>query len=82
MVVRKSGDDPSFETVLRTAPNEGDAIIGCIPIGHGLPTITPSISLKQCEIGRYLGCRYDGKWWVGHIRDISKENEDVQIRSK
>ena len=25
-------------------------------------------------------CRYDGKWWVHHIRDISEENEDVQIQ--
>ena len=79
VVQRLSGDEPSFETALLTAQNEEDATVGCTPIGHRLPTITSSISGKQCEIGRYVGCCYDGKWWVRHIRDISEENEDVQI---
>ena len=62
MVVRRlSGDEPSFETVLLTAPNEGDPTVGCTPIGPGLPTATTSISWKQCEIVRYVGCRYDRK---------------------
>ena len=51
MVVRRlSRDEPSFETALLTAPNEGDVNVGCTPIGHRLPTTTPSISWKQCEI--------------------------------
>ena len=80
MVVRRlSGDEPSFETVLITAPNEGDPTAGYTPIGPGLPTTTTSISWKQCEIVRYVGCRYDRKQWVRHIRDISKESEDVHI---
>ena len=58
---RLSGDEPSFETVLLTAPNEGDPTVGCTPIGPGLPTATTSISWKQCEIVRYVGCRYDVK---------------------
>ena len=44
VVQRLSGNERSFETALLTAPNEGDATVGCTLIGHGLPTVTLSVS--------------------------------------
>ena len=38
-----------------------------------------SVELHHCEIGKYVACIYDDKWWVGLIRDASEEEGDVLI---
>ena len=37
------------------------------------------VSMKNCEIGKYACCIYDGKWWVGLILETSEEENDVSI---
>ena len=38
-----------------------------------------SVELHHCEIGKYVACIFDDKWWIGLIRDASEEEGDVLI---
>ena len=47
--------------------------------------ISPAIKVsnisqvEEYSLGQFILCRYDEDWWVGSIRDISFENEDVLV---
>lgn len=32
------------------------------------------------QIGQYVSCLYDGKWWLGNILEINAEYEDVKVQ--
>ena len=34
---------------------------------------------KAFQIGNYIACKYDGRWWIGLIEEISEENRDVGV---
>ncbi|MES9880157.1 MAG: hypothetical protein ABW185_04670 [Sedimenticola sp.] len=77
LVRRVSGDAVSFEVSNVRARDEP---VVNVPDEVSSPELQKtSVSLKQCEIGKYVCCLYDGKWWIGLIRDKSEEDEDVQI---
>ena len=40
---------------------------------------TNSSQVEEYSLGQFILCRYDEDWWVGSIRDISFENEDVLV---
>ena len=46
-------------------------------------TTRPSASVgrfQDHEVGQYVACSYDDKWWVGYIKDKSDEESDFFIK--
>ena len=68
LIKRISGNEPSFEAVVFQHPTDSQTTAG-----------TNSIQLRDCEIGKYVACAYDGNWWIGLIRETSENEGDVQI---
>ena len=52
---------------------------------HDLISISPTnkvsniSQVEEYSLGQFILCRYDEDWWVGSIRDVSFENEDVLV---
>ena len=70
MVKRVSGcNQAAFEAVVYPDTLASSTGSGCMR----------SIKLHHCEIGKYVACIYDDKWWIGLIRDVSEEEGDVLI---
>ena len=40
---------------------------------------TKLISLSDLSPGNFVACIYDAHWWIGHVCEISEEQEDVFI---
>lgn len=40
----------------------------------------PSVRFSDLDIGKYIGCTYDEKWWVGYILDKSEEENDLLVK--
>ena len=66
VVKRISRDDSSFVAKLFTTPHTSQRD----PQAHA-ETQAPEITILQCQPGQYIVCKYDGKWWIGNIMDIS-----------
>ena len=43
------------------------------------PTSQIRLTLRECEVGKFVACLYDGKWWIGYIRDTNEEHQDIQV---
>ena len=43
--------------------------------------VPTAVTLRDWEIGKFVGCQYDGKWWIGRVRDKYDIEDDVQISS-
>ena len=67
LVKRVSGNDPLFEAVVFLDDDSN-------PDSTDL-----NVELKDCEIGRYIACSYDAKWWIGLIRETDEAHDDVQF---
>lgn len=42
-------------------------------------TVKSAVSLADTIPGKYVVCLYDRQWWIGNIRAISEEEQDVQV---
>ena len=40
---------------------------------------TKLVSLSDLSPGNFVACIYDAHWWIGHVCEISEEQEDVFI---
>ena len=40
----------------------------------------PIVSLRDCSSGKFVRCSYDDDWWIGIIREVSFEYQDVLIK--
>ena len=71
-VSRVSGDENPltvkvFNLPMAMAPDSSDSNDDS---GADVASNVTRIDLQSCDIGSYVGCTYDGKWWVGVIRDM------------
>ena len=41
--------------------------------------VPTAVTFRDCEICIFVCCQYDGKWWIGHVRDKSDVEDVVQI---
>ena len=37
-------------------------------------------AIEKVEVGSYIGCLYDRQWFVGLVRDLSFEHNDVNVK--
>jgi len=70
IVMRISGDDSSFVAQVLKRP---------LPAQAQTEPSFPIVTSIQCQPGNYIACMYDGKWWIGNIRDTSDEEGDVLV---
>lgn len=70
VVMRISGDDSSFVAHLFQVPPTPQCQAES-PASH--------VTSSQCRPGQYIACMYDGKWWVGNIRELCQEENDVMV---
>ena len=38
-----------------------------------------SISMNTINRNDYVACRYDEKWWIGLVQEVSKEEQDFKV---
>ena len=73
---RVSGDEDSMEVDVLKHPYLQQETESKKDPEHGQE---PALTLTDCEVGKFLACVYDGKWWVGLVRDHSEEENDVRV---
>jgi hypothetical protein len=67
-VRRISGDDSSFVIDILPSTPQCQADIQ-----------KSKVESSQCMPGQYVACMYDEKWWVGNIRELCHEENDVLV---
>lgn len=40
---------------------------------------TPALKLQDMIPGKYISCMYDREWWIGNIKSVDHEENDVQV---
>ena len=73
---RVSGDEDSMEVDVLKHPYLQQETESKKDPEHGQE---PALTLTDCEVGKFLACVYDGKWWAGLVRDHSEEENDVRV---
>ena len=43
-------------------------------------TASTSFNKHNCHPGMYLACVYDNEWYIGIVREISEDSDDVFIK--
>ena len=74
-VSRVSGQ-PGFTVDVTTGRN----IVEDVPGLASEESAATSVTLQDMVPGTYITCMYDRQWWVGNIKDVSEEEQDVQVR--
>lgn len=71
---------PGGKLQVQRVSGDGEASFeACVFQDLANPTLHEGLTLTDCEIGKFVGCLYDGKWWIGHIRNIAEEHRDVLV---
>lgn len=37
------------------------------------------IDIEQCKLMTYVSCKYDSFWWIGMIKEIDRDNNEIRV---
>ena len=70
-----------FQSQIQRCDFQKSQVEGELNVIHGDHAVPDTqYDIEKVEVGSYIGCLYDRQWYVGLVRDLSFEHNDVNVK--